>query len=172
MAGVPATAHPRRLQRVAIRHLFALAVILAAVAAAPLNVHRALMDDYAIHTVEVSEAGFNPGVCRMNREYVQFKNVGSKPIRVIRPGIVADPTPLIDTGYLEPGETSNKILIPHGGTTPFYDADDTSHSMTVVTPVFVMSWDPICTPDPDFQPPQPPCRSNPYCLRIPLLASD
>ena len=127
---------------------------------------------YTTQTVEVSEAGFNPGVCRMNREYVAFKNVGSTPIRIIRPGIVADPTPLIDTGYIEPGETSRKILIPHGGTTPFYDADNLAHSMTVVTPVSVEYWDPICTPDADFQPPQPPCRGNPHCLRIPGVASD
>jgi len=127
---------------------------------------------YATQTVEVSEVGFNPGVCRMNREYVQFKNVGSRPIRVIRPGIVADPTPLIDTGYLDPGETSARFLIPHGGSTVFYDADNSAHSMTVVTPVFVEYWDPICTPDPDFQPPQPPCRGNAHCLRIPSVAVD
>ena len=156
----------------AVRHLFALIVVLAAATAAPLGVRLGYTDDYNVNTVEVSEGGFNPGVCRMNREYVQFKNVGSKPIRVIRPGIVADPTPLIDTGYLEPGETSNQILIPHGGTTPFYDADNTAHSITVVTPVFVMHWDVICTPDPNFQPPQPPCRANPHCLRLPLVALD
>lgn len=127
---------------------------------------------YTTQTVEVSEAGFNPDVCRMNREYVQFKNVGSTPIRVIRPGIVADPTPLIDTGYLEPGETSRKILIPHGGTTPFYNADNLAHSMSVITPVFVEYWDPDCTPDPGFQPPQPPCRDKPHCLRLPVVATD
>jgi hypothetical protein len=172
MPGVPGTAGFGRLLPVAIRHFFALFVLVGVAFASPFSLHHASMDQYGVHTVEVSEGGFNPGVCRMNREYVQFKNVGSKPIRVIRPGIVADPTPLIDTGYLEPGETSNKILIPHGGTTPFYDADEMSHSMTVVTPVFVMSWDPICTPDPNFQPPQPPCRGNAFCLRLPGVALD
>lgn len=147
------------------------ALFLAAAVALPW--HAALMQGgYTTQTVEVSEGGFNPTVCRMNREYVQFKNVGSTPIRVIRPGIVADPTPLIDTGVLEPGETSNEILIPHGGTTVFYDADNLDHSMTVITPVFVEYWDPDCTADPGFQPPQPPCRGNAHCLRIPLLAMD
>jgi hypothetical protein len=127
---------------------------------------------YTVQTVEVSEGGFNPAVCRMNREYVRFKNVGSTPRRVIRPGVVAGDAPLIDTGYLKPGEVSNEILIPHGGTTEFYDADNLAHSMTVVTPVFVEYWDPICTPDPNYQPPQPPCRNNPYCVRAPLTAKD
>ncbi len=127
---------------------------------------------YTVQTVEVSEGGFNPGVCRMNREYVRFKNVGSSPRRVIRPGVVAGDPPLIDTGYLKPGEYSNEIIIPHGGTTEFYDADNLAHSMTVVTPVFVMYWDPICTPDPNYTPPQPPCRGNPYCVRAPVTARD
>lgn len=127
---------------------------------------------YTVQTVEVSEGGFNPSICRMNREYVRFKNVGSTPRRVIRPGVVAGDPPLIDTGYLKPGEVSNEILIPHGGTTEFYDADNLAHSMTVVTPVFVEYWDPICTPDPNYQPPQPPCRNNPYCVRAPLTAKD
>ncbi len=127
---------------------------------------------YTTQTVEVSEAGFNPGVCRMNREYVRFKNVGKKPIRVIRPGIVAGDPPLHDTGYIKPGELSTEFIIPHGGTTVFIDADNPSHSVTVVTPVFVMYWDPICTPDPDYQPPQPPCRGNAYCLRVPSVSLD
>lgn len=127
---------------------------------------------YTVQTVEVSETGFNPAVCRMNREYVRFKNVGSTPRRVIRPGVVAGDPPLIDTGYLKPGEFSNEILIPHGGTTEFFDADDLAHSMTVVTPVFVEYWDPICTPDPNYTPPQPPCRKNPYCVRAPVTARD
>jgi hypothetical protein len=133
---------------------------------------RSAVHGYTVQTVEVSEAGFNPAVCRMNREYVRFKNVGSTPRRVIRPGVVAADPPLIDTGYIKPGEYSNEILIPHGGTTEFYDADDLAHSMTVVTPVFVEYWDPICTADPNYTPPQPPCRKNPYCVRAPVMARD
>ncbi len=127
---------------------------------------------YTVQTVEVSEGGFNPTICRMNREYVRFKNVGSSPRRVIRPGVVAGEEPLIDTGYLKPGEVSNEILIPHGGNTRFFDADNLSHSMTVITPVFVEFWDPACTPDPNYQPPQPPCRNSPYCVRAPGTARD
>lgn len=127
---------------------------------------------YTVQTVEVSEGGFNPTVCRMNREYVRFKNVGSTPRRVIRPGVVASDPPLIDTGYIKPGAVSTEIIIPHGGTTEFFDADNLTHSMTVVTPVFVQYWDPICTPDPNYTPPQPPCRKNPYCVRAPVMAKD
>jgi hypothetical protein len=127
---------------------------------------------YTVQTVEVSEAGFNPGICRMNREYVRFRNVGNVPIRVVRPGVVSGDEPLIDTGVLAPGAYSNEILIPHGGSTVFYDFDRPQHSMTVVTPVFVTYWDPICTPDPNYQPPQPPCRSNPHCLRVAAVSFD
>ena len=134
----------------------------------PASVGRA----YTVQTVEVSELGFNPGVCRMNREYVRFHNVGATPIRVVRPGVVASDPPLLDTGYVKPGEYSSEIVIPHGGSTVFYDFDRPQHSMTVVTPVFVEHWEPICTPDPDYTPPQPPCRTNPHCLRLPALAID
>lgn len=127
---------------------------------------------YTVQTIEVSEDGFNPPECRMNREYVRFRNVGATPRRVIRPGVVPADPPLIDTGVLKPGEFSNEILIPYGGTTKFYDAADLAHSVTVVTPVFVESWEPICTPDPNYQPPQPPCRSNPFCVRMPGVAAD
>ncbi len=127
---------------------------------------------YTVQTVEVSELGFNPAVCRMNREYVRFHNAGATPIRVIRPGVVASDPPLIDTGVLQPGEYSTEIIIPHGGTTVFYDFDRPQHSVTVVTPVWVEHWEPSCTPDPNYTPPQPPCRTNPYCLRLPVLAAD
>ena len=127
---------------------------------------------YTVQTVEVSELGFNPAVCRMNREYVRFHNAGATPIRVIRPGVVASDPPLIDTGVLQPGEYSTEIIIPHGGTTVFYDFDRPQHSVTVVTPVWVEHWEPSCTPDPNYTPPQPPCRTNPYCLRLPVLAVD
>ena len=72
----------------------------------------------------------------------------------------------------EAGGFSNEILIPHGGSTVFYDFERPNHSMSVITPVFVMSWEPICTPDPDISPPQPPCRQNPYCLRVASVALD
>lgn len=127
---------------------------------------------YTVQTVEVSELGFNPAVCRMNREYVRFHNAGATPIRVIRPGVVASDPPLIDTGVLQPGEYSTEIIIPHGGTTVFYDFDRPQHSVTVVTPVWVEHWEPSCTPDPNYTPPPPPCRTNPYCLRLPVLAAD
>lgn len=127
---------------------------------------------YTVQTVEVSELGFNPAVCRMNREYVRFHNAGATPIRVIRPGVVASDPPLIDTGVLQPGEYSTEIIIPHGGTTVFYDFDRPQHSVTVVTPVWVEHWEPSCTADPNYTPPQPPCRTNPYCLRLPVLAVD
>jgi len=127
---------------------------------------------YVVQTVEVSEAlGFNPTVCRMNREYVRFHNVGTSTVRVGRPGVTPGDPPF-DVQVIEPGDYSIEFSIPYGGTTKFIDIDNPSHSMTVVTPVFVMYWDPICTPDPDYQPPQPPCRGNAHCLRLPGTARD
>lgn len=151
---------------------FALAFALVAAALAPLSLAGPGSRAYTVETVEVSEGGFNPGICRMNREYVRFQNVGNGPIRVVRHGVIPGDPPLIDTGVLEPGEYSNEILIPHGGSTVFYDFDRPDHSMTVITPVFVTSWQVICTPDPDFRPPVPPCRSNPYCLRVASVSRD
>ena len=152
--------------------LIALAALTALVLAWPGLFLPAETRAYTVQTVEVSELGFNPAVCRMNREYVRFHNAGATPIRVIRPGVVASDPPLIDTGVLQPGEYSTEIIIPHGGTTVFYDFDRPQHSVTVVTPVWVEYWEPSCTPDPNYTPPQPPCRTNPYCLRLPVLAAD
>ncbi|MGE0601877.1 MAG: hypothetical protein AB7J35_21015 [Dehalococcoidia bacterium] len=124
-----------------------------------------------VQTVEVSEGGFNPGVCRMNREFVQFHNVGSTTIRVGKPGVTPGDPPF-DVRTIEPGEYSSKFSIPYGGSTTFIDVDHPEHSMEVITPVFVEYWEPICTPDPDFRPPQPPCRGNEFCLRMPAVAFD
>lgn len=124
-----------------------------------------------VQTVEVSEGGFNPGVCRMNREFVQFQNVGNSTIRVGKPGVLAGEPPF-DVRTLKPGEYSPKVSIPYGGSTKFIDVDHPEHSLTVITPVFVEYWEPICTPDPNFSPPQPPCRGNAYCLRLQLVAFD
>lgn len=124
-----------------------------------------------VETVEVSEAGFNPGVCRMNREFIQFRNVGSSTIRIGKPGVTPGDPPF-DVRVIEPGELSPRTSIPYGGSTVFIDIDHPDHSLNVITPTFVMYWDPICTPDPNFSPPQPPCRGNEYCLRLPLVAHD
>lgn len=168
---MPGSAAAATLDRVtALRRLAAAALL--AILLVPAALDRTASHAYTVQTVEVSEAGFNPSVCRMNREYVRFKNVGSKPIRVIRPGVVIGDPPLHDTGYIKPGQYSTEFIIPHGGTTEFFDADNAAHGVTVVTPVWVTYWEPICTPDPNYQPPQPPCRQSPHCLRVPGVALD
>ncbi len=125
-----------------------------------------------VQTVQVSESGFNPSVCKMNRDFVRFENVGTTPRRVIRPGIIPGQEPLFDTGVLEPGEVSNAFAIPYGGTTVFFDAEDMSRSVTVVTPVFVEQWEVVCTPDPEVVAPEPACPAEMFCLRLPALARD
>jgi hypothetical protein len=125
-----------------------------------------------LQTVEVSAAlGFNPTVCRMNREYVRFHNVGSTTISIGRPGVIAGDPPF-DVQVIPPGGYSIEFSIPYGGNTKFINIDNPSQNMTVVTPVFVSRWEPICTPDPNYQPPQPPCRNNEHCLRVPVVAVD
>ncbi|MGE0706172.1 MAG: hypothetical protein AB7P22_19805 [Vicinamibacterales bacterium] len=153
----------------AARLLLVLALIVpVALRAASFDVRAA----YTVQVVEVNEGGFNPAVCKMNREYVQFKNVGTTPRRVIRPGVLATDPPLIDTGPIPPGGVSIEILVPHGGTTVFYDADNRSHSMQVITPVLVEYWDPICTADPSRRPAVPACLDVTRCRVLPMLASE
>lgn len=127
---------------------------------------------YEVQTIEVSEAGFNPPICRMNREYVRFKNVGTGPRRIIIPALFPEDPPFFDTGVLESGEVSNALRIEYGGSTVFVDAFDSSLKGTVITPVFVPKWDPQCTPDPNLQPPVPLCRNTEHCLRLPAISAD
>jgi hypothetical protein len=151
-------------------------VLIAVVALAPLSVQGTLHPEpgraYVVETVEISEAlGFNPTVCRMNREYIRFHNVGQTTVRVARPGVHAGDPPF-DVQVIPPGGYSIEFAIPYGGNTKFINVDKPSQSMNAITPVFVTYWDPICTPDPNYQPPQPPCRSNPHCVRMLTLAVD
>ncbi len=126
---------------------------------------------YTTQTIEVSEGGFNPTTCQMNREYIRFKNVGNTPRRVILPSQIGQP-PIFDTGYLEPGETSISFTMQYPGQFYFYDADNQSNFVSVRTPVFTPTWQVICTPDPAHAPPPPICRGNPHCLRMPVVAHD
>jgi hypothetical protein len=127
---------------------------------------------YEVQTIEVSEAGFNPPICRMNREYVRFKNVGAGPRRIIIPSLFPEDPPFFDTGVLQPGETSNEYKSENGGSTVFVDAFDPSLTGTILTPVFVLKWDVQCTPDPNLQPPVPLCRKTEHCLRLPAISAD
>lgn len=133
--------------------------------------NRTTAQGYTTQTVEVSEGGFNPRTCQMNREYIRFKNVGSTPRRVILPSQIGQ-APIFDTGYLEPGEVSISFTMQYPGTFEFYDADNSVNYVTVRTPVFSPTWEVICSPDPSKTPPPPVCRGNPHCLRMPLVALD
>lgn len=154
----------------ALRRLLPLlgALALLAPALLPRDATRA----YEVQTIEVSEAGFNPPICRMNREFVRFKNVGNEPRRVIIPSLFPEDLPFFDTGVLQPGETSNEYKSENGGSTVFVDAFDPSLTGTVITPVFVPKWDVQCTPDPNLQPPVPICRKSDHCLRLPAISAD
>ena len=127
---------------------------------------------YTVQTVEIGELGFNPAICRMNREYVRFKNVSDSVMRVGRPSVFAGEPPF-DVQEIQPGGFSIEYLIAYGGSTVFIDVDNPEHKMTVITPVFVQTWEPICTPQAPAPPPPPsPCDAPSHCLRLPLLATD
>lgn len=127
---------------------------------------------YTVQTVEVSEGGFNPAVCQMNREYLRFRNVGSTPRRVVRYA----PTPggelLFDTGWLAPGDVSREEYMGFPGTFRFEDFENPANYVTVKTPVFSATWAVECAPDPSKRPPAPPCTGAAHCLRVPGLAAD
>jgi hypothetical protein len=118
--------------------------------------------------VNVSGAGFDPPVCKISRrDVVAWKNVGSKPIRVVLP----DPnsaTPIYDSGMINPGQVS---LAYAGFEAPshwrFQDAADSSHVGLVITPVFTNTVDPECTPTGSLPP--GPLPRGPI---VPALAAD
>ena len=128
-----------------------------------------------VFTVEVSESGFNPQVCRISRDnYVQFKNVGKAPRRVIRPGTGANAEPLFDSGDLAPGQTSNQEVFPHGGTVRYSDKYRPEFSVTIVLPVWTPEWEEFCTPAagvPDAAP-RFGCAVRANCAVLPALARD
>ena len=153
----------------AVRPLAALALVISA-ALLPLHAQREAGRAYVVETIEISEElGFNPTICRMNREYVRFHNVGSSTVTIGRPGVITGDPPF-DVQVIPPGGYSIEFAIPYGGNTKFINVDKPSQVATILTPTWVTYWDPICTPDPDYQPPQPPCRTNPHCLRLPAVA--
>ena len=128
-----------------------------------------------VFTVEVSESGFNPQVCRISRDnYVQFKNVGKAPRRVIRPGTGANAEPIFDSGDLKPGDISNQEFFPHGGTARYSDKYKPEFSVTIVLPVLTQEWEEFCTPAvggpttvPTFG-----CAVKANCAVLPALARD
>lgn len=128
-----------------------------------------------VFTVEVSESGFNPQVCRISRDnYVQFKNVGKATRRVIRPGTGADAEPIFDSGDLAPGQTSNQEVFPHGGTAKYYDKYRPEFFVTIVLPVLSPEWDEICAPIAGESPTVPSfgCVVKANCAVLPSLARD
>ena len=128
-----------------------------------------------VFTVEVSERGFNPQVCRISRDnYVQFKNVGTATRRVILPGVGANAEAQFDSGDLAPGQTSNQQVFPHGGTVKYFDKFLPGLSVTIVLPVLTAEWEDICTPA--AFPPLPVasfgCTVKAHCAVLPSLARD
>ncbi len=127
---------------------------------------------YEVRTIEVSEGGFNPSMCQMNREFLRFKNVGTTPRRVVR----HSPTPggglLFDSGWLAPGEVSREEYMGFPGTFRFEDYENPANYVIVMTPVWTPTWNVTCFPDPARQPPPPPCRGQAHCLRVPAVAQD
>ena len=82
-------------------------------------------------TVEVNSMGFNPRQCNIVRnDEVVFKNVGSSPIRVFKPGHGGLPPQFDET--LAPNQVSSPLAYTSGATDEFFD--DAGHSVTINSP--------------------------------------
>lgn len=150
-----------------------LAVVVAMIGAAVLlHADGARASRFKVFTVEVSEAGFNPPVCQISRDnYVQFKNMGRGPIRVIRHG--SGDALTFDSGPLKPGGLSTQDFFPHGGTATFHDAARPDHFLSVLLPVWSPEWDEFCDPKPELRPaPRFDCTASANCAVLPALARD
>lgn len=125
---------------------------------------------FKLFVVEVSEAGFNPSVCKISRDnYVAFKNVGRAPLRVVH----QEGTALFDSGMLTPGETSDAAFFPHGGTADFHDFARPNVTFTVLLPVWSPEWDESCAVNPALTPPPAfDCTPKVNCAVLPALSAD
>jgi plastocyanin len=131
--------------------------------------------------IEVSEAGFNPAVCKLSRgDTVTFKNVGTQPRRVVWDS-PTDGSPLYDSGEIAPGTLAplsfSGFEFPNRWT--FHDTFDPALKTIVITPTFANSWDPNCAvsadgPQPPPATPAPPadCATAVSCVRVVALAAD
>lgn len=134
--------------------------------------------------IEVSEAGFNPSVCKLSRgDTVTFKNVGTQPRRVVWES-PTDGSYLYDSGEIAPGKVAalsfSGFDFPNRWT--FHDTFNTELKTVVITPTFANSWEPDCSPSatgptvvPTATPsPRPPadCATAVACVRVVALAAD
>lgn len=117
--------------------------------------------------IEVSDIGFNPRQCTINRNAgsneVVFRNVSNKPIRVVKspPYFGLDPT--FDQ-TLAPGETSNAQSFTLGGNNSYEKADNPAHFVTISTPQYSNGGPIACsketpTPTPTNTPTRTPTRA-------------
>ncbi|MBA4182072.1 MAG: hypothetical protein C0506_15905 [Anaerolinea sp.] len=87
------------------------------------------------YTIEVNEEGFNPKLCLISRgDVVQWKNVGKKVHRVIKPDAGVGSPPLFDSEDIAPGQISQSFIMTYGGNFNYLDQYNPSLTGTVNTP--------------------------------------
>lgn len=162
------------MRRLPLSAALALIAVVAATRGAPVL----LADtERTVHTVEISEAGFNPQICKISRnDLVQFKNVGTQKRHVIKPNNNPGEEPLWDFGEIAPGETSYSRVFLFGGSTELQDKFDPSLTMTILTPVWSLVWDEVCSPlaIPGPGSPAAPvgCGASAGCAILPAVSRD
>ncbi len=137
------------------------------------------------YVIEASETGFNPPVCQLgNRDdYFAWKNVGKTVRRIVVPTAGVNSPPAMDTGDLQPGETSLTFVFNAGTVVHYEDFYDPRLKGILQTPLFSNSGPANCSPQaptPTPTPPPPPtpaprpprCITSTGCAVAPALSRD
>ena len=135
--------------------------------------------------IEASEAGFNPPICQLGSrdDYFAWKNIGKTVRRIIVPTAGVNSPPALDTGNLQPGETSITFELNAGTVVHYEDSYDPSLKGILQTPQYANSGPANCSPQAPTPTPTPPpaptpvprpprCITSTGCAVAPALARD
>lgn len=135
--------------------------------------------------IEASEAGFNPPVCQLGRrdDYFAWKNVGRTVRRIVVPTAGVDSPPALDTGDLQPGESSIAFELNAGTVVHYEDFYDKSLKGILQTPLHSEAGPANCSPQAPTPTPTPPptptpapkpprCITSPGCAVVAALSRD
>lgn len=89
------------------------------------------------YTIEVNEKQFNPRTCIVNRndDEVVFKNVGTQVHRVVVDDAGVNSPFRLDTGDIQPGQTSEVWLISANANIQYYDFYNPEMRGTIIAPI-------------------------------------
>ena len=121
------------------------------------------------YTIEVNEDGFNPKLCKISRgDVVQWKNVGKKTHRIIKPDAGVGSPPLFDSDDVAPGQISQSFIMTYGGNFNYLDQYDPTLTGTVNTPQYSNSQAENCSPLPPTPIPTPTKTPGPTGTPTPI----